>query len=195
MRGQTPFLRPHSAPARHGHSSTPSPGMARQDRGITQLMGQLRASQTRDRNCLLHIPGVQGAGREPQGHRGSSSQPTWAAAGDECEVQTEALPCGTKMQFCRKKLLEHTHLGFPGSSHSFAFALRVWFYYAELSAKQATDRSSIQNSKQPGPAACHRRPNRASSACTSGSRADTEAADPAGRTGPGLPSEPEPSRT
>lgn len=46
-----------------------------------------------------------------------------------------------------------TPLGFPGSSHSFAFTLRVWFYYADLIANRLQIAVSVQNAKQPGPKA------------------------------------------
>lgn len=76
-----------------------------------------------------------------------------------------------------------THVVFPGSSHSFAFTLRVWFYRAELSANGLQTVRVFRTPNSQDKLLCHWRPNRASSMCTSCTRA-------AGRIRPGLPRAP-----
>lgn len=82
---------------------------------------------------------------------------------------------------------QSTNFGFPGSSHSFPFTLRLWFYCAELRVNRLQMVRVFKTPNSQDKLLCHWRPNRASSMCTSGTRADPEAA---GRTRPGLPRAP-----
>lgn len=156
--------KPRHGQAGHGHYTT---------HGLAGLF--------RSRDCLLHIPLVpvprqEGPGRKPSSHRGSGcGQPG----------QLQVIGVSFRRRLCPAELKYNsvatnhrsTPFGFPGSSHSFAFTLRVWFYYADLSANRLQIVLSIQNAEQPGAAARHWRPKRASPICTSCTRADAEAAD------------------